>query len=453
MWLAGSTLRRARLPLRRTPLVAVVMTGGTNAGITLAGLASGSLLARILGPEGRGELGAIQLWAGLAAGFGLVGLPSAIIYLSGRRPAAAGVYCVTAVALAAIPATLLLAAVYFFLPYALEQHGPDVVFKARLYLVYVPPAIIGGLALTALQAQLRLGAWNAMRAAFSVLWILALSFLAAAATRDPWPVAVANLLVVTVTAVLYWITLVRGAPGPYSVDFTQSKPLLRFALPSALATLPQQSSLKLDQLLMAALLPPRALGLYAVAVTWSSALALVAAAVADVAFPYLARTEPGARQTSTVSVLLRLTAALNICLGFALALITPVVFPLLFGPGFADALPLTWVLIGAGALAATKSIMADTLRGLGRPRAVMYGELAGFAASALLLFTLLGSVGALGAAVFSLIGYAVTFAWLLVAVARTTGMPLRLLIVPQRADVAYLRARIGLGRSRPDAGL
>jgi enterobacterial common antigen flippase len=449
MWLFGSTLRRMRLPLRRSPLVALAMTGATNAWITLAGLASGSLLARILGPEGRGELAAIQLWAGLVATFGLVGLPSAIIYLSGRKPAVAGVYCATAVALAIVPTTGLTAVAYLLLPQVLRQHGLAVVAEARLYLIYVLPAVVGGIALTALQAQLRLGAWNAMRATFSALWLFALACVAASATRDPWHVAVASLLLVAFTALVYWITLLRSTPGPYVVNLSHSRTLLQYALPSAISILPQQSVFKLDQLLMASLLAPRTLGLYAVAVTWSSALAPVAAAVSDVAFPYLARAEPGARRTSTVSVLLRLTVTLNVCVALALASITPFVLPLLFGRGFADAVPMTWILVGASALAATKAVMGDTLRGLGRPQVVMFGELAGFASSAVLLLTLLHDVGALGAAIFSLVGYAVTFAWLLVAVVRATGLPVRSLLVLQRADLLYLRARIGVGRSQP----
>lgn len=47
--------------------------------------------------------------------------------------------------------------------------------------------------------------------------------------------------------------------------------LLRYGAPSVLSGVPAQLDLRLDQILMAALLPAKQLGLYTVGVAWSGA--------------------------------------------------------------------------------------------------------------------------------------------------------------------------------------
>ena len=63
-----------RFPAVLRALGPMPVTALVNVLITLIGLATGTLLARLLGPQGRGELAAIQAWPTYLVAFAMVGL-------------------------------------------------------------------------------------------------------------------------------------------------------------------------------------------------------------------------------------------------------------------------------------------------------------------------------------------------------------------------------------------
>ena len=86
-----------RLPAVLRALGPMPVTAFVNVLITLIGLVTGTLLARLLGPQGRGELAAIQGWPTYLVGFAMVGLPHALTYFCGRNPLQSGALLATAV--------------------------------------------------------------------------------------------------------------------------------------------------------------------------------------------------------------------------------------------------------------------------------------------------------------------------------------------------------------------
>jgi len=82
-------------------------------------------------------------------------------------------------------------------------------------------------------------------------------------------------------------------------------------------------------------------------------------------------------------------------------------FPWVFGSGFSQAIPATYVLIAAAAVCGFNVVLEEGLRGLGRPDAVFRAELVGVAATVILLASLLKPFGILGAAIASLGAYSI----------------------------------------------
>lgn len=416
----------------------VALTMVTNIVLMLSGVGTGSITARLLGVNGRGELASIQLWASLIVTLGVVGLPAAVTYYSSRSPANAGAYYITAITIALLLAIPLMALAYLNLPYLLSSQTDSTIRSAQVYLLFVPPSMIAGLSLAPLQGQTKLLSWNLLRLAASLFWLIGLGLLALGGSASPQLVSICSLVVIFMLAALYFWTVLVKTEGPFMVRPALAKPLLSYGVPSSLATIPTQSNLKLDQLLMAALFSPGTLGLYVVAVAWSGALTPLLSAISYVVFPYMSRLHSDEHRGAALARIMHGSFLLNLVLAAALALVTPLAVRILFGLAFEPAIPVIYVLIVGSVISSMKSILAESLRGLGLPKAVMVGELIGFGVTGLLLLTLLSTYGLMGAAVISVLGYGVTFVLLMIFSARSLNLTMSQLLVPTREDYRYI---------------
>jgi O-antigen/teichoic acid export membrane protein len=222
----------------------------------------------------------------------------------------------------------------------------------------------------------------------------------------------------------------RVLAGPAAPQRGLVRPMLAYSAPTMAATIPRWLNLRVDQLIVIALLDARALGLYVVAVAWSSATHPLAEVVAHNAVPTLASSKDIGQRVRFVY-----RAGVMAASGTALLLLiaTPMLLPLIFGGEFRAAIPVALVMVLAGALEATNAVGAECLRGLGRPRAVLAAECVGLAVTVVALPVLVMSLGIIGAAIASLLSYATT----LVAQRRLMRLPReasRLEFAPAKLD-------------------
>jgi O-antigen/teichoic acid export membrane protein len=204
-----------------------------------------------------------------------------------------------------------------------------------------------------------------------------------------------------------------------------------------LSVLPNVLNLRLDQMLMAAFLPNRDLGLYVVAVSWSQLPAPALLALGTVLFPRVAAAED-ASQVDLAARGMRMGTLLSVGLGLATLPLTPIAIPLLFHGDYRDAIPVALILVIAAAASSTNTIQQEAIRGLGKPSLVLRSQLYGLAVTVVALGALLGRFGIIGAAIASFLGYLTIAVSLAVQGAHLTGLPIRSLIVPQRGDVRAL---------------
>ena len=136
---------------------------------------------------------------------------------------------------------------------------------------------------------------------------------------------------------------------------------MRYGIPAALTSLPQNISLQLDQLLIVAFLPARSLGLYAVAVSWSGATAPSLSAVGSVLFPHVSAARDPARQGRLLATALQSGVLVAVATTVPFMLLAPVGLPLLFGRAFAPAIPSALLLVPAGAILAWAGIAEQGL--------------------------------------------------------------------------------------------
>ncbi len=150
----------------------VTLTVGVNLGLAVLALITGSLVARMLGPEGRGELAAIQTWAAFIALLATLGLPDAVVYFTGRSPARSATYLTSAVGLMLLSSVPFAIAGYFLMPILLKAQPPVVVTTAQWYLVaFVLLMATSGMLLHPFRGLNDFVVWNLLRIFAVVAWL------------------------------------------------------------------------------------------------------------------------------------------------------------------------------------------------------------------------------------------------------------------------------------------
>jgi O-antigen/teichoic acid export membrane protein len=424
-------------PLRRSYFA----TLATNGGLALLGLATGVLAARLLGPAGRGELAAIQNVSVQLMVLASLGIPNALAYFVSRDTDSARGLLATGLLIALAASLPAMALGWALMPLVLSGQSQPTVDAARAYLVYVPLAMVASFPHWVLQGASRFRDWNLLRLLPAAAWLGVL--LLAFAERPSAPELARRYLAAYALAVpAGWWALARATRGSWA-PLRRTRPLLRYGAPSVLGSVPAELNVRLDQILMAALLPAEQLGLYAVGVAWSGAVTgPLLAALGSVLLPRVA-SDP----TTAVARYVRLSALAAALATAALLVATPFALPLLFGEAFGGAAPATLLLVVAAGVAGLGRVLEEVMRGLGEPDWPMGAQLAGLAATLVLLALLLQRYGGVGAALASLGSYSLALAVLLVGVRRRLAIRLGALL-PRAADLRELTIllRSALGR-------
>ncbi len=433
---------RIRAPEARGFGHLVIVTGWTNLLLAALGVMTGVLAARLLGAEGRGELAAIQLWPSAIGTIAMIGLPEALVYFSAREPAHTGRWVGSAVSLALVSSVLFAAVGYLVMPVVLNAQPPEVVEAARWYLVLVPLYALVGMPYHALRGRQEFAAWNALRLLPGLGWLVVLVLAWVIGKAEPRWLAGAYLAMLAALFLPVTMVLRQRVGGPYRPKIRDWRPLMRFGLPSAGSGLPQVIYSRLDQLALAALLPTSSLGLYAVAVTWGSAVVPLLNAIGSATFPRIAADGESDRQWETLAKAVRMAVLVALALGMLMLAATPWAIPLVFGPEFGKAVPAAAVFVVGGMVCGITQVMEEGLRGLGRPRAVLRAELTGAVVMALVLWLLLPAGGLTGAALASLAGYAAAALVCTGAVIGSRQGQVWSLFVPTRAEFVAVGVRL-----------
>jgi len=402
------------------------------------GIVTGSLIARLLGPEGRGVLAAIQNWPTLVVGFGTLGIPTAAAYFSGRDPTVAGrllTTCLIALFLWSIP---LITVTYVLMPLLLNAQSASVIYQARVYLLIIPIQFAIGVPFWVLQGLREFRLWNFLRLQGPLAWltVIVLAWTLHASTGEA--VSFIYLIIMAWVASIFMVVALWRVPSPHQLSFSRLPALLQYGLPSILANLPQLLNLRLDQLLIAAVLPAHTLGVYVVAVAWSGISSPLLTSVSQVIFPHLAATHDRQTQAETLQRTLRLSVlSVTVLTGLLLA-VTPIFLPLLFGKAFVAAVPPAFVLIVAAGAAGINQVASEGLRGLGVPKWPMVAEFVGLSITIILLVLLLRRYQLMGAAIASLFSYLGTLVTLVSLIGHQTQTSPWKIVIPRRQDLSFL---------------
>ncbi|HYI66211.1 MAG TPA: polysaccharide biosynthesis C-terminal domain-containing protein [Candidatus Limnocylindrales bacterium] len=226
--------------------------------------------------------------------------------------------------------------------------------------------------------------------------------------------------------------------------------VLSFGLRGQVGNIFQFLGVRLDLLLVPALLDLRAAGIYFVAVRMSDVVGQAATAASSLIFPHVAAqqdrraTRMTERATRTILLIVAGSALL-------LALTGEFLLQVAFGPVYRAGTSALLVLLLATLPLAVGRVLAADLKGRGRPGLVSGSALVAVIATVSLDLVLIPAWGIVGAAAASLAAYGLSTVVLLLAYRHVTRGRL-LALVPRPSDVRDLVATIqrSLARRDPD---
>jgi O-antigen/teichoic acid export membrane protein len=437
-----SRIRKAIRMIRSShgTLSDLLWSAGSNLLLKGLGLATGSLLARLLGPVGRGELASIQLLGLFLSQSGTLGIENALVYYAGQDEEVGSL--ITSAWGVLLPGSLLWMVLgYILAPIFLRGKEPSIINYARLFLLLIPMAYLSR-ASRVLQGLKRFDIWSLFRWHKPLLFTGLLIVLGVARIASPYSIAVGFLLISVLGPILILVLLRIGDIELGEFSWLKVRKLLHYGVRSFLGTIPDDLNQRLDQFLMVVWLSEEELGLYIVAVSWSLVLRPFVQAIEMVAFPYVASSSELDKQRSFIAVSVRRTFLTVVLASVVLLLSTPLALPLIFGQDFGSIVPVSMVLVVANGFYSLKMVIGGALRGLGRPEATAYAEVASLGVTLMSLSILLPRIGVMGAAVSSLLAYVLSALVLLYLICRETRLSSKDLLVVKLSDFRSAKHRL-----------
>ncbi len=432
----SARLEPLRTGRRYSTIKQIVIVVGAQGGLGVCGFATGTIAARLLGPAARGELAAIQLFGSLFATFATLGLSEATTLFSARDPGNARSHVCSAMLLSAIIGAPILYLSYLAVPYLLSAQSAIVIRSCQWYLLILLFYISFSFPHCALRGLGDFTVWSALRYLTPGASLIALYAAWLTGRISPQFIALFGLVTLGVLSLPFALYIMfRRISGPWRPHPTSWIPMLSFSLPLVGSALPKQLNLRLDQMVMAALLPPRLLGLYAVAAAWSSLPAPILEGVGAFLFPHVAAHDSAEVQARALLQVTRLATPLALIEVFVCCLLTPWGLTKVFGEPYRESIPSALILMVAGTTLYLGELLEQGLRGLGKPMPILWAELGGLLITGLALAALLRPLSIVGAAIASLLGYTMVWSILVANIRSATGFSLADILVPSRSEI------------------
>ena len=401
----------------------------------LLAFAGGVLVARALGPDGRGAYSLFivstafgQMLLGLGAG------NAAIYYINKgaltARDVVSALHVLTLLSLA-----ITAAAVLVMVPWAgAEVLGEGV--PAWLLIAAVPMLIYSATLRIVLQAMSR---FVEMGIATIAQPLVMLVLIAVAYGRGhPAASDVVGFWIISNAA---GAAVALACLGVASVDvgaivrprWATIRTLARFGVQGESGNLLQLMNYRLDQYIVRGFVGLAGVGIYAVGVSMTEAVWLLANSVAIVLLPRLTSADPDEARWMT-PVACRNTVLVAAVGSLALAAAVPVLMPAFFGHRYDDSVQaLWWLLPGTVALTGSK-VLTSYIFSQGRPFVNTMVTCVSLAVTVPALFVLVPAYGVNGAAAASSLAYGAHLCAALYAYRRISGRPAWIALLPHPSD-------------------
>jgi O-antigen/teichoic acid export membrane protein len=338
-------------------------------------VASGVLVARLLGPTDRGHLAFLLLVPVIIVKLGGLGIPLAVTYEAARTPAAAPAMLAGLRRVIALQCAAMLLAHAVAVLLVIKGESTGLVVAGLLTLGLTPAMMVTEYALSMLQGLRLFGAFNTLRLlpvalySLGVVAAFAVGVESLPAVAAVWSGATVAIALVTAR---YAVRAVRKAPG--GEPMPPLRAMTAFGLRALLGSASPVETFRLDQAVIGLFLAPIALGYYVAALSFTNLPRFLAQSLGMVATPHVA-TRNGRDAVREAWRFVGVALVMSAAVVAGLELVVGGLLPWLFGEEFEDAVPLARILLLSAFFLSLRRVITDAVRGLGRPTVGTVAEL------------------------------------------------------------------------------
>jgi O-antigen/teichoic acid export membrane protein len=347
--------------VRFSNLRAYAQTFAATTVITIMGMVSGILAARLLGPQGRGELAVIIFLPMLLTTIGALELPRSLAFEMSRAKGSSSTLIATsfwlAVFLGLLQGLILLLVLPLFLP-------PDkfhLLRAASWFVLYLPAVCVTTTLMGSDQGRGRFGRFSLILALPGILYVLAILGIWRAGKVSPavfaYAVLASGILTAAIRVAIDSKVLVRTRP-----QWAVAKRLLargfKYYVPAIAGFLFARS----DMFLVVRLMPASAIGLYAVAQAIAVGQLVTVSPFVHVSFAAVAAEHEVEKLREAIVHHFRLSQLVAIAMGCAVAAAASWAIRLFFGARFVGATNATLLLTAATTLWAMAQVLDQSFR-------------------------------------------------------------------------------------------
>ncbi|MBT2288387.1 oligosaccharide flippase family protein [Paenibacillus albidus] len=416
---------------------AAVKTMFVSVLILLLNMLTGVLTARYLGPTGRGEQTAMVNWSQFLAFSMSFGIPSALIYNAKKNPDEAGVLYRMALLIGLVFGTAAMILGIVVLPYWLKSYSADVVAFAQWSMILCPLIVVSQVNNAAFQFRGDYKRFNWLRYLIPLLTLIMIGILIWTDSMNPFTTALAYLVPSVPLFIGMTFSLLRTYKVKMKDAYLNFKRLFTYGLGSYGNDLLGQFSYYIDQIIIAGLLRPADLGLYAVAVSLSRMVNFFSNSITVVLFPKASELSKEEAISLTFKAF-RISTTFTLLGSLILMLVAPFVIPLLYGKDFNTALTVFRLLLLEVTISGGTLILAQAFMALGKPKFVSILQGVGLILVIPMLFVFVPKFGLFGAGVAMLSSAVLRFLFIVLNIRYNLKVKLPRLIINGQ-DIQWMK--------------
>lgn len=365
----------------------------------VASFASAPILAHALSVDGRGELAAATMPLILTVTLATIGLPEAVTFFVAQDRRRTRPLIFRSALLVLLPAAIASAALILSSSW-ISAGNPTVQRIIVVSTFLVAPSLLLCVVRAAAAAHNKWTIITIERVITATTKLIPLIILFMMGELDLVSAAVVTIAS-TLTGVIAYVPLLATLRRGPSISNVANTELLRFGGGIWIGAISGILLMRVDQVLLSPIAGAFELGLYVVAVSISEVPLMVNSAIRETAFTHLSY--QGVR-SDVVGDLSRVSTIIVFALCLPVAVLSPVVVPLLFGGDFSDSIPVLLLLLLAICTSNPGSIAGVGLSSSGLPHLRSLGLVVACFVNIAFVLLLAPSLGAVGAALATLLG-------------------------------------------------
>ena len=411
---------------------------------TLINVLTGLITARALHPAGRGELAAMNVWPNFLPNLVTLGIPSALIFRLRQNPEQS-----TNFVRAALLATLVLGALattigVVAMPFWLGRYSDHTIHLAQLFMLNSTVVLLIAMLRALCESRSDFFASGVSFGLTPLVTLAALVSFMSFHLLTPATAALGYVLGGIPTVLFLLRRTWPDLSGHAQQLVFSTRRLFSYGIRSYGVDFCGTLSLYADQALVVRLLSPTAMGIYVVALSLSRMINIIQASIASILFPRAVNLEKPALLELTARAA-RVSTGLSLVAGVGVALVGPILLPLLYGPDYRSASTVLDVLILEAIFTGLTLVLTQAYMALGRPGLVTILQSTGILLSIPMLIVLIPRFGIMGASAALLAASVMRLVLTLATMKSTLDFPL-LSLLPRidefRVLVVGLRSRI-----------